>query len=136
MGGYSTAVTGLTDISHAVLTVLSSAFPDVVWAEEIKGAGIPTVPTGTISADEIRYERRSKISDVATVSFSIYLIVPDPEDRRAEELALSVKAVLTQHSDLNGAALDSRVRRILFGTAPGVHGAGAALLVYDVDVMM
>lgn len=133
MGADDTTAEGLTGLSAAILSILEQAVPDISWVHEMKGASIPAVPMGTVSADEIRYESKTKFSDMATVSFSIYLIVPEPSELNVEQLAMSVKQTLSDHYDVDGYAYNSFVRRIIFGTAPGVKQAGAALLVYDVE---
>lgn len=132
----SAGVNPLAKLSAAAVELLKAALPDYEWKEEMLGAGIPAVPTGTVSAAEINFREQTKIDDLADISFSVYLIVPD-SSRSIEEDAMAARAAL-DHDDLGGGAMDSRVKQIIFGTAPGLPGrnAGAALISYEVEAYL
>ena len=131
----------LEALSAAIRAVLEEAVPALQWKEDVAGAGIPSVPTGTISADEIQFGRESKLDGTGTVNFSIFIIVPDQKGQPphyAERLAMEARAALEADDSLGGAASESMVHRVVFGTAPGVsgRGAGAALISYEVQAYL
>lgn len=124
----------LTDLSEAVLELLGETIPELAWVREIRGAKIPAKPTGTVSADEIRFSDKYKGAKLASISFSVYILVPD---RSLDVEALAMRAFDALDGDiLGGAAQDSRVERVIFGAAPGIPGSGAALLLYTVDTLI
>lgn len=126
----------LTKLSAEAVKLLAEALPDYEWKEEMLGAAIPAVPTGTVTANEIHFRLQTKTDDLADVSFSVYLLCPD-SSRSLEEDAMAARSAL-DHDDLGGGAMDSRVSQIIFGTAPGISGrdAGAALISYEVEAYL
>ncbi len=131
-------VSPLAAISSEIRSILESTLPEISWKEGILGASIPAVPSGTISADEIRFESRTKIDGLATISFLIYLIIPDSVSRSVEADAMTIRRALSNESDLSGLAWNSEIKKITFGIAPGIPGrtAGAAVLQYDVTAYL
>lgn len=122
----------LTEIRERLAGVLEEAIPELSWKKEIRGAAMPSAPTGTVSADEITFTEKYKGCATASFSFSVILIVPDGS-LDAEELAMRARDAL-DGDDLGGAAQDVRVTKILFGAPPGRStDAAAAVLLCEVD---
>lgn len=122
----------LTEIRERLAGVLEEAIPELSWKKEIRGAAMPSAPTGTVSADEITFTEKYKGCATASFSFSVILIVPDGS-LDAEELAMRARDAL-DGEDLDGAAQDVRTTKILFGAPPGRStDAAAAVLLCEVD---
>lgn len=122
---------GIGDYSAAICEILQEAVPEIPWTEEIKGPALSSGLSGSIFADEIKFDEMNKICEEGIITFGISLIAPDLSELKTplEELSMKVRKVL------NGMdVLDGHVTKIHFGVAPGQRGRnpGAAMLFFDV----
>ena len=122
---------GIGDYSAAICEELQEAVPEVPWTEEIKGPALSAGLSGTIFADEIKFEALNKIRDEGTITFGITIVAPDlgKLETPLEELAMKVRKALNRMD-----VLDGHVTKIRFGVSPSQRGRnpGTAVLFYDV----
>lgn len=124
---------GISDYSAAICEELQEAVPEVPWTEEIKGPALSAGLSGTIFADEIKFEALNKIRDVGTITFGVTIVAPDlgKLETPLEELAMKVRKALNGMDVLEG-----QVTKIRFGVSPSQRGRnpGTAILFFDVKV--
>ena len=134
MDTYSENQSSLREITKALKDYLKKTFPNIDWSFELNGPVTPVKPSGTVTADEVSFESPTKGGEYASIEYSIYLIVPDSKTVKVDELSMRVRESLLDNFDLSGTVQNSTVKKIVFGTAPGVRGnAGAAILKYEVN---
>lgn len=121
-------------ITRTLKAYLAKSMPFLDWTFEITGAAIPSKPSGTVSADVVTFDDPYKYGDTVAIEYTIYLIVPLPSAARLDEWAMTVRSVLSHNPDLDGTVTDSNVSKIIFGAAPGIHGAsGACMIKYEIE---
>ncbi|MDY6084635.1 MAG: hypothetical protein SPI25_05235 [Dialister sp.] len=126
--------TRIGTITRTLKKYLAKSIPFLDWSFEITGAAIPSKPSGTVTADVVTFDNPYKYGDAVTIEYTIYLIAPLPSSARLDEWAMTVRSVLADNPDLGGAVTDSNVSKIIFGAAPGIHGAsGACMIRYEIE---
>lgn len=134
MDAYSENQSGLREITKALKDYLKETIPELDWSFELNGPVTPTKPSGTVTADEVRFDTAGKGEEYATIEYSIFLIIPGVKTAKVDELAMRIREALLDNPDLDGTVQNGSVKKIVFGTAPGVRGsAGAAILKYEVN---
>lgn len=123
-----------SELNEKLREYLEKCFPYVEWKKTMKGAAIPSKVTGTVSASSISFSDGVKGSDMAEVSYSIYLIDP-ASSAGVVEMAMMIRKALIENDTLNGAFQSSMVNKIDFGAAPGLpESAGASLISFKAKI--
>lgn len=123
----------LSELTEKVRSYLEECLPDMVWDKHYKGATIPNVLTGTVSAGTMEFEETVKGADIAIVTFFIYLIDPSSENG-VDDIAMKVRWYLMDNDALDDTVQHGAISKMEFGAVTGK--AGACLLTYKVKLWM
>lgn len=123
----------LSELTEKVRSYLEECLPDMVWDKHYKGATIPNVLTGTVSAGTMEFEETVKGADIAIVTFFIYLIDPSSENG-VDDIAMKVRQYLMDNDTLDDTVQHGVISKMEFGAVTGK--AGACLLTYKVKLWM
>lgn len=123
----------LSELTEKVRSYLEECLPDMVWDKHYKGATIPNVLTGTVSAGTMEFEETVKGADIAIVTFFIYLIDPSSENG-VDDIAMKVRRYLMDNDTLDDTVQHGTISKMEFGAVTGK--AGACLLTYKVKLWM
>ena len=123
----------LSELTEKVRSYLEEYLPDMVWDKHYKGATIPNVLTGTVSAGTMEFEETVKGADIAIVTFFIYLIDPSSENG-VDDIAMKVRRYLMDNDTLDDTVQHGAISKMEFGAVTGK--AGACLLTYKVKLWM
>lgn len=128
MDEVSTNQPSVKAIRENLTSHLAERMPEWDWTFDISGPAIPAVPSGTVAADKLDFECKDKFTDLCTIKFSIYLIVPDSISLNITDGAMQVRDILNAYDGVQNGI----VTNITFGSAPGLRkSAGAAIIQYE-----
>nr|DAZ15049.1 MAG TPA: Minor tail protein U Alpha-Beta fold, VIRAL PROTEIN [Caudoviricetes sp.] len=118
------------EVRDTILSWLKSAFPDIAWSTMHKGAQRGSSITGSLVNDRISYTYDTKNSLVAKAEY--YIILIDPNNMDTVDALADGGFELLDSDDLDGVAIESYVREVIYGAAPQKADAGAVMLRYEV----
>ena len=119
------------ELTKKIIELLTEGVPDVQWLEAVIGIRLGKGVVGTVACDRVSFEYPSKDIIDATAVFTVVLIDvngSEAMDDRAEQ----VMKLLRANPTIDGAAIDSGVQRIIYGTPQGAPKATAAEITYEV----
>ena len=118
-------------IQAALVENLRSLFPSITWTATIIGAKVGRGVVGSVECDRVAFEYPAKDIIDATATFHVYLISASSTES-VEAAAVDVMKALRANPTIDGAAIDSGVQRIIYGTPQGAPKATAAEITYEV----
>lgn len=109
-------------VGEKILSMLEAALPDVEWSARVTGASRSGGACGSVTSDRISYNYDDKNSLIAEAVYMIYIVDVNSTEA-VDEMADTAFTVLND-DDLDGLAISSRVKQVIYGSPQGKPTAG------------